>query len=182
MISLRQNAVRAGLVGAAIFGSAVLGIGPAGAAPPLYPDVIIKLVNEHSGMCLDITGGSTSVGGRAIQAPCSSATSQQWIARNVENSGNYMYYDFINRHSNLSLSVPASSTANDVVLVQSGYSPGSHDQQWWMNSIAGHNYFVNRNSGKCIEEYGNSTAAGALATQYTCNQAVGEQWKVVSVS
>lgn len=172
---------RLGIAATATIGAFLLGITSVAASPAarssLLPDVTIKIVNEHSGLCLGISGASTQSAAHAVQQLCANVTYQNWVARNVEISGNYTYYKFINVNSGLYLGVAGSSTADNADVDQFTYSSGYH-QQWWVSAYAGHTYLVNRNSGKCLEVQGDSTAAQALAKQLTCDGVahVGEAW------
>ncbi len=60
-----------------------------------------KIINRNSGQALDISGGSTSNGGKAIQWPYSGGANQQW--QEVSANGGYK---LVNRNSGLLLDDP----------------------------------------------------------------------------
>lgn len=83
-----------------------------------------KIINRNSGLALDISGASTSNGGKAIQWSYSGGTNQQWQEVSV-NGG----YKLVNRNSGLVLDDPGWSKSAGTQLDQ--WSDTNGPNQWW---------------------------------------------------
>jgi ricin-type beta-trefoil lectin protein len=74
------------------------------------PDVY-KIVSEHSGKCVDVSGGATTVGARVVQMPCrDSGGSQLWRRTWFAKNNGWNYWRLQNVRSKLCLDVPEEST------------------------------------------------------------------------
>jgi hypothetical protein len=135
-----------------------------------------KIVNRNSGQVLDISGGSTSNGGRAIQWPYSGGTNQQWQEVSV-NGG----YKLVNRNSGLLLDDPGGSKTNGTQLDQWNDTNGSN--QWWnlVSAGNGYDYLVNQSSGLYADVSGASTANGTAVIQWSSTGGTNQQWQLVAV-
>jgi hypothetical protein len=85
---------------------------------------IVKLVNEHSGLVLEIEGEATTEGTRAEQYTDTGKDHQRWRLRRV-GSGNDDFYNIENVHSAMSLEVVNSSKEPGAEIVQRRYGDGA---------------------------------------------------------
>jgi hypothetical protein len=77
------------------------------------------VVNQHSGKCLDISGGSTADGAQVIQLTCGGGVSQQFTLRRVTYAGNDPHdFQLVARHSGKCVDVNGVSTAARAVVIQ----------------------------------------------------------------
>ncbi len=139
-------------------------------------DPYYEIVNRNSGQVLDISGGSTTNGGTAIQWPYRSGTNQQWQEVPV-NGG----YKLVNRNSGLLLDDPGYSTTHGTQLDQWTDTNGSN--QWWnlVSAGNGYSYLVNQSSGLYADVSGGSTANGASIIEWPYNGGPNQQWQLIRV-
>jgi Ricin-type beta-trefoil lectin domain-like/Bacterial Ig-like domain (group 2) len=131
------------------------------------------IVNTTSTLCLGSANGSTTAGAALQQNTCGTSQSQQWQFQPSADSG---YYQVVNRS--------ASSAANKLVWDVSGgawqtadgaaiqlYTSKVETNEEWMPVSVGNGayQFVVKNSGKCLDVPGASSAVLLQMQQYTCN-------------
>ncbi|MFD9948888.1 RICIN domain-containing protein [Nonomuraea sp. NPDC059023] len=87
------------------------------------PDGSYQIVNGHSRLCLDVSGGSVSAGAKVIQWTCTGGGNQRWVVTPASGGG----YTVAARHSGLLLTT-ASTADGAPVTQQSG--GGSALQRW----------------------------------------------------
>jgi glucosylceramidase len=129
------------------------------------------VINEASGLCVDATGWGTTNGTTVQQWACGNQQSNQEWQLQPTGSG---YNAVANRNAAAQNVVwdatgGAGATADGVKIQLWAYSGGTN-QQWQQVSLGNGNYeFVARNSGKCLDVPGASTANGVQLQQSTCN-------------
>jgi hypothetical protein len=140
------------------------------------------IVNCTSGLVLDVVNGSTSDGAQIQQYTWSGSDAQLWM---LESQGNG-YYDIRSKISGKVLDIPYASTSPGTILQQYDYN-GSAAQLFSFsdNDIvpiqSGHIYkLINRNSGKALDVYQQSTADGANIDQYADNGGTNQEWQINS--
>ncbi len=159
-------------------GSAVSGPGSgpgtgAGAPTAISTTAWYTIVNTGSTLCLGSANGSTTAGAALQQNTCGTSQSQQWQFQPSADSG---YYQVVNRS--------ASSAANKLVwdvtggawqtadgaAIQLYTSKVETNEEWMPVSVGNGAYqFVVKNSGKCLDVPGGSSAVLLQMQQYTCN-------------
>ncbi len=134
-----------------------------------------KIINRNSGLALDISGASTSNGGKAIQWSYSGGTNQQWQEVSV-NGG----YKLVNRNSGLVLDDPGWSKSAGTQLDQ--WSDTNGPNQWWNLVPAGNGYYylVNQSSGLYADVSGASKTNGAAVVEWSSDGGTNQQWQVVA--
>jgi len=136
------------------------------------------LTNGNSSLVMDVSGSSTANGGKIIQWTNHSGTNQRWTLTRV--TGNV--YTAANLNSGLCLEVPNSSTTAGVQLDQWTCNAGAN-QQWAFDAVGSYTsstdasyVLVNLNSGLAVDDYGNSTATGAIVDQWASNGGSNQTW------
>ena len=123
------------------------------------------ITGNHSGLCLGVSGDSTTLKSTADIAACDGDASEQWT---VNSNGT------ISNGNGLCLSVTGASTTPkataDVYTCN-----GSVSENWTVNSDG---TITGSNSGLCLSVSGGATAAGSTADIYTCNSSASEYWTV----
>lgn len=123
------------------------------------------IVGNASGLCLGVTGNSTTLKATADIDTCDGDSSEQWT---VDTDGTIA----IANGAGLCLSVTGSSSTPkataDIYTCN-----GSASEQWTVNTDG---TIHNTNSGLCLSVTGGSTTPGATADIYTCNSSAGEYW------
>jgi hypothetical protein len=146
---------------------------------------IIKFVNEHSQLVLEIEGEATTEGTLAEQYTDTGGDHQRWRLRSA-GPGNVDFYNIENVHSGMSLEVVGCSQLPGAEIVQRSYGDGPSHRQWKLVPVAGKTdvYKIqNRNSGLILDDVGGQTAAPAPVKQYgPWDQDSRQQWKILLVS
>lgn len=123
------------------------------------------IVGNNSGLCLGVTGQSTTLKSTGDINTCDGDASEHWT---VNSNGT------IENADSLCLSVSGSSTlpkATTDVYTCNGSAP----ENWTVNSDG---TITNNNSGLCLSVSGGSTTPGAVADIYTCNGSASEYWTI----
>ena len=131
------------------------------------------IVNTNSTLCLGSANGSTTAGAALQQNTCGTAQTQQWQFQTAADSG---YYQVVNRAassaSNLlvwDITGGAWQTA-DSVPVQLYTSKVETNEEWMPVSVGNGAYkFVVKNSNKCLDVPGASSAVQLQLQQFDCN-------------
>jgi len=147
--------------------AAVVGLGVAGptaahaAAPPSG-----TIVGNNSGLCLSVTGSSTSPGASTDIYTCNGSASETWT---LESNG-----AVLNNNSGLCLSATGDSSALKTVA-DIDTCDGDGYEQW---SVGSGGTLVEGASGLCLSVTGSATTLKATADVYTCNSSASEFWTV----
>lgn len=141
-----------------------------GAAPTTGSNT--TLINENSGMCLDVPNASKTEGVQLDQWTCNGGTNQDWKLT-AESSG----YQILGENAGQVVDVAGQSITNGATVDQWDWNSGSNQE--WIFANNGNGYFniVNVNSGMCLDVEGASKTAGALVDQYLCNGGTNQLWK-----
>jgi hypothetical protein len=146
---------------------------------------IIKFVNEHSQLVLEIEGEATTEGTRAEQYTDTGGDHQRWRVKPA-GPGNEDFYNIENVHSTMSLEVVGYSQEPGAEIVQRPYGDGPLHRQWKLVPMPGKTdvYKIeNRNSGLVLDDVGGQTDAPAPVKQYESWDDDGrQQWKLILVS
>ena len=135
------------------------------------------MVNKNSSKCVDARWASPANGTPIQQYQCNGTYAQQYQFQPT--SGGYVR---INSRLNSSqvIDVTDASTAN-AAPVQLWQYGGGNNQQWQPVAEGnGYYHFVSRNSGKCLDTPGASTADGIQLQQYTCNGTAAQSFRLTA--
>jgi len=145
---------------------------------------IIKFVNEHSQLVLEIEGEATTEGTRAEQYTDTGGDHQRWRLKPA-GPGNEDFYNIENVHSTMSLEVVGYSQEPGAEIVQRPYGDGPLHRQWKLVPVTGKTdvYKIeNRNSGLVIDDVDGQTDAPAPVKQHGPWDCDGrQQWKLILV-
>jgi hypothetical protein len=141
---------------------AAAGVG--GSAPPTGTPV--RAVG--AGKCLDVNGGTTTLGTQLQIWDCGGASNQTWTRTA---SGELRVY---NDTSSLCLDASGRGTANGTQVVIWTCN-GQNNQQWNVNA---NGTITGVQSGLCLDVSGAGTANGAKVQLWTCTGAANQQWRL----
>ncbi|MBV2353961.1 RICIN domain-containing protein [Streptomyces sp. J2-1] len=148
------------------------------AAVQALPSSWATVTNSGSGKCLDARAAATANGTAVQQYTCNSSNAQQWSFTTTSDG----YVRINNRgDANQVLDVTNVSTADNAGVQLWTYSGGNNQQWQAVDDGGGAYHFVNRNSGKCLDVPGASTADSVQLAQYTCNGTAAQRFQVSSV-
>ncbi|WP_322974408.1 RICIN domain-containing protein [Actinacidiphila epipremni] len=154
-------------------GLALVSAPSAGAAT--LPTAPATVTNVGSGKCVDARAAATANGTAVQQYTCNGSGAQQWQFTATD-SGYYRVG--VSPAPNQVWDVTDVSTA-DSAKTQLWLYGGGANQQWLpVAESSGAFHFVNRNSGKCLDVAGASTADSVQLQQYTCNGTAAQSFTV----
>jgi len=134
--------------------------------PPVTSGSTYTVVNLNSGKCVDARAAGTGNGTAVQQYTCNGTTAQ--LYQLAATTGGYVR---VNNRGNVSqaLDVTDMSTADSAKIQLWAYGGGLNQQWQPVDEGGGYYHFVNRNSGKCLDVPGASTADAVQLVQYACN-------------
>ncbi|TDU87213.1 ricin-type beta-trefoil lectin protein [Kribbella voronezhensis] len=133
------------------------------------------VVSKNSSKCVDARAAATANGTAVQQQACNSTTAQQWQFQPTADG-----YVRVNAFNNAAqaLDVTNVSAADSAPIQLWSYSNGLNQQWLPVEEADGAYHLVNRNSGKCLDVPGASTADGLQLQQYTCNGTAAQSFRV----
>ncbi|GAA0959178.1 RICIN domain-containing protein [Kribbella koreensis] len=170
----RFAAIAAALVAAVVAtGLTVANSNDASAA--ISPTGWNTVVSKNSSKCVDARAAATANGTAVQQQACNSSTAQQWQFQPTTNG--YVRVNALNNAAQ-ALDVTNVSTADSAPIQLWSYSNGLNQQWLPVEESDGAYHLVNRNSGKCLDVPGASTADGLQLQQYTCNGTAAQSFRI----
>ncbi|MGW0657136.1 RICIN domain-containing protein, partial [Streptomyces umbrinus] len=151
----------------------------AASAAAALPTGFATVMNAASGRCLDARSAASANGTVVQQYACNSSTAQQWSLTATSDG-----YVRINNGNNTGqvVDVADTSVADNAPVHLWAYGGGTNQQWLPVDEGGGAYHFVNRNSGKCLDDPGASTADSVQFVQYTCNGSAAQRFQVVPVT
>ncbi|WP_020177832.1 RICIN domain-containing protein [Methylopila sp. M107] len=147
-----------------------------GSAAQTVP-ALARIKSPFSGLCAEISGGSTAAGARTVQATCAETPRQKWEFR-ADAGGGYL---IVNANSNLCVGIPGASVVQGTVAAQE-VCTGSAGQRWTVVATGDSVEIRNANSGQCFEIGGAYTNPGAALGQWNCVDVPQQKWTLIPAS
>ncbi|MGH9581601.1 MAG: RICIN domain-containing protein, partial [Bryobacteraceae bacterium] len=167
------------------------------AAPPI-PAGWVNIVNQHSGKCLDMTGGpgitdaDTRSGDGMQQWMCNGGLSQLfqflpvsggWIGNSTQwKQADGNGYVIVNAASGQGLNIPGSTTQMGTQIIQWPYSITTNEV--WMPVSTGNGYYYIQSllDGQVLDDSGRSYSDGSVVLQWPYWGGDNQQWQIVPVN
>ena len=134
----------------------------------------VEFVNSNSGMCLDVSGVSETVGTLMHQYSClgSGQLNQMWKVYEVS-SGKYQLTslnDNVSPYGTFCLDLENGATANGSAVQQAACATAGTDlnQLWNLVPLGAGYEVVSAASGNCLDVHADSTASGAQVYTWQC--------------
>ncbi|MFF7755346.1 RICIN domain-containing protein [Streptomyces sp. NPDC007971] len=176
-LSRRGRSTAAALV--AVAAASLLTVAPARAAASALPTGLATVMNAASGRCLDAKAAGTANGTVVQQYACNNTAAQQWSFTAAGDG--YVRIGNANATDQV-VDVADVSTADNAQVHLWTYGGGANQQWLPVDDGGGAFHFVNRNSGKCLDDPGASLADSVQFVQYTCNGTAAQRFQVVPVA
>ncbi|MFJ9815093.1 RICIN domain-containing protein [Streptomyces sp. NPDC101151] len=179
-LSRRGRSAAAAL--AAVAAASLLTAAPvraAASAAAALPTGSATVMNAASGKCLDAKAAGTANGTVVQQYTCNGTTAQQW-SFTATGDGHVRIGN--GNSTGQVVDVADVSTADNAPVHLWGYGGGANQQWLPVDDGGGAFHFVNRNSGKCLDDPGASLADSLQFVQYTCNGTAAQRFQVVPVT
>ncbi|MGW2741412.1 RICIN domain-containing protein [Streptomyces sp. NPDC001450] len=177
-LTRRRRSTAGALV--AVTAASLLTAAPASAATSAaLPTGLATVVDAASGKCLDARAAGTANGTVVQQYTCNGTTAQQWSFTATGDG-----YVRIGNGNNTGQVVDVAdvSTADNAQVHLWSYGGGANQQWLPVDDGGGAFHFVNRGSGKCLDDPGASLADSVQFVQYTCNGTAAQRFQVVPVT
>jgi hypothetical protein len=169
----RTAAFAAALLLPASVGIALVTARDAGAAT--IPSAPATVTNAGSGKCVDARAAATGNGTAVQQYTCNGSAAQSWQFTATDSG----YYRIGVASAPAQVWDETDVSTADGALTQLWLYGGGANQQWQpVAESSGAFHFVNRNSGKCLDVPGASTADSVQLEQYTCNGTAAQSFNV----
>ncbi|MCX5388589.1 RICIN domain-containing protein [Streptomyces sp. NBC_00094] len=136
-----------------------------------------RVVNQHSGKVLDVSGVSSADGADVIQWPWNGGDNQRWSVQ----PGYDGSFRLRNVHSGRVLDNPGASPTDGQALDQ--WTNTDSPNQWWRLEPApagGRYHLVNVSSGLYADVENGSVSDGARIVQRAASGAPGQEWRLES--
>lgn len=135
-----------------------------------------QLVNRNSGLCLGVSGNSTSNASAAVLRACS-ASSSNWIVESTANG----YYRLMNANSGKALDMTNCASADGGIADQYGWLANSC-QEWLLSTTTdGWLKLTNRNSGKVLDVANCGGSENAAIDQWSWLNNACQEWRLQPV-
>lgn len=138
-------------------------------APP-PPSGAVMLVNEHSGLCLDVAGDNRNPGTQLILWDCHGGAPQRWTLPANGGPGNISVYDATGR---LCLD-DAGGRGENGDAIATWTCHGDAPQQWTLTSDG----LLQGINGKCVDAEAWGTAPGTRLILWDCHGGANQRWRV----
>ncbi|WP_410658797.1 RICIN domain-containing protein [Amycolatopsis sp. lyj-112] len=157
---------------------ALIVVAPAAQAA-IIPDTWYTISATGSGKCVDARAAGSVNGTVVQQYACNQSFSQQWQFQPTSGG----YYRVNTRNNPAQVWDVADVSAADGGLIHLWTYGGGNNQQWQpVEESGGAYHFVSRNSGKCLDIPGASTADSAQLQQYACNGSGAQSFRLTPVT
>jgi beta-glucanase (GH16 family) len=146
--------------------------------PPATGAGYFNVVNQYTGKCLDVAGGSTADGVKIQQWACNGATSEQWSLVATGNGA----YQLVSRVSGKCADLAGWSSADGAFVNQWGCGANQANQQWRLETVAdGWVRLASVHSGKYVSIVNGSTADGAQIHVWPWLGNADQKWRLAPV-
>jgi hypothetical protein len=143
---------------------------PAQSSGSAFPSGYHHLTIGSDGLCLDVSGNTSTAGAAIDQWTCNSQTNQQF--QFVPTSGGYG--ELQAQNSGDDVTVSGSSAAQGTPDIVQQPVSGSASSQWLPVAQSDGSWsFKNSSSGLCLDVYGASTSTGQQLDQWPCKNTAG---------
>lgn len=136
--------------------------------------VVVQLVSDQSGMCMDVEGFSQEIEAKVWQWPCHGGANQRWELVYPDPAKEQVALR--NVHSLKCLDLPRFNTANGTQLWQHNchFQP---NQLWEIQTAPnGSLALMNVESRKCVDLLGPGTEPRGPIVQWDCHYRVNQLW------
>jgi chitinase len=139
------------------------------------------VVNKGNGLCVSALGGATANGTAVDQYTCDGSSNQSWTFTAV-GSGYYSIASGKAAGQVWDVTGGTGATANGALIELWGPYAGDTNDQWQpVSEGGGYYHLVAKNSGKCLDVPGSSTALKQQLQQWTCNGGANQSFQVAGL-
>lgn len=138
-----------------------------------------KIVNRNSGLCLDVSSGSTDNGANIQQWTDNGTNAQKW---EVHFNASDSTYVLVNVGSRKAMDMDAWSKDNGGNAIQWDNN-NTDNQRWFITEVDnGYSFLINKNSNKALDAADWATWDGGNVHQWDYQAQANQQWKFIQVN
>ncbi|MBE5958675.1 MAG: hypothetical protein E7254_07430 [Lachnospiraceae bacterium] len=140
---------------------------------------IYKIVSRHSGLCLDVSGGSSASGANVQQWTDNGTNAQKWMVSFNSSDSTYVITSVINGKA---LDMDGWSRDNGGNLIMWDNN-NTDNQRWYITGVDdGYTFLINKYSNKAMDVQDWSASAGGNVHQWDYQAQANQQWKFIMVN
>lgn len=138
-----------------------------------------KIVNRHSGLCLDVASANTQNGANVQQWTANGTNSQAWEVSFNSDDSTYVITSVLNGKA---LDMDDWSTANGGNAIMWDNN-NTANQRWYITSIDNeYTFLINKHSNKALDVAEWSTTAGGNVHQWDYYAQANQQWQFIMIN
>lgn len=138
-----------------------------------------RIVNRHSGLCLDVAGANTANGTNIQQWTSNGTAAQIWEVSFNSDDSTYVLTSTIHGKALDMDGYPTENGGNAHIWDNGNTS----NQRWYITPVDnGYTFLINKHSNKCLEVSGWSTTDGGNVQQWDYFAQTSQQWKFEMVN
>lgn len=138
-----------------------------------------KIINRHSGLCLDVAGANTASGTNIQQWTGNDTLAQTWEVSFNKDDSTYVITSAIHGKA-IDMDAWSTSNGGNAIIWDNN---NTNNQRWYITYVGdGYSFLINKHSNKCLEVGGWSTVAGGNVQQWDYYAQANQQWMFVMVN
>lgn len=138
-----------------------------------------RIVNRHSGLCLDVAGSNTASGTNVQQWTGNGTLAQTWEVSFNKDDSTYVITSAIHGKA-VDMDGWSQNNGGNAIIWDNN---NTNNQRWYITSVDdGYSFLINKHSNKCLEVAGWSTSAGGNVQQWDYYAQTNQQWKFEMVN
>jgi beta-glucanase (GH16 family) len=140
---------------------------------------LYKIVNRHSGLCLDVSGGNPDNGANVQQWTDNGTNAQKWMVSFNSSDSTYVITSALSGRA-LDMGGWSRDNGGNAIMWDNN---NTDNQRWYLTGVDnGYTFFINKYSNKALDVEGWSTAAGGNVHQWDYLAQANQQWKFIQVN
>ncbi len=138
-----------------------------------------RIINRHSGLCLDVSGSNTASGTNVQQWTGNGSLAQTWEVSFNKDDSTYVLTSAIHGKA-VDMGGWSKDNGGNAIIWDNN---NTDNQRWYITPVdGGYSFLINKHSNKCLEVGGWSTEAGGNAIQWDYFAQPNQQWKFEMVN
>lgn len=135
-----------------------------------------KIINRHSGLCLDVAGANKASGTNVQQCRANGNVAQEWEIDFNKDDSTYILKSALTGKA-LDMDDWSQNNGGNAIIWDNNKT---NNQRWYITMVDGeYSFLINKHSNKSLEVAGWSTSNGGNVQQWDYSAQANQQWKFV---
>ena len=135
-----------------------------------------KIINRHSGLCLDVAGANKASGTNVQQCQANGNVAQEWEVDFNSDDSTYILKSALTGKA-LDMGGWSKDNGGNAIIWDNNKT---NNQRWYITMVDGeYSFLINKHSNKSLEVAGWSTSNGGNVQQWDYLAQANQQWKFV---